>query len=79
MDKLDTLRTSAVRRADALADLVSQVLRHGDLPTTRGARPHLIVTITEQTLFDGKGLGITTTGEHLSRRRGPPDLLATPM
>jgi hypothetical protein len=33
-------RSPAVRRADALADLVSQVLRHGDLPGSRGAHPH---------------------------------------
>ncbi len=59
-------RSPAVRRADALVDLVAQVLRHGDLPSSRGARPNLIVTVTEQTLFDGKGLGITATGEHLS-------------
>ncbi len=62
----DTTRASAVRRADALADLVSQVLRHGDLPSSRGARPHLIVTVTQQSFTNGRGLGITTTGEHLS-------------
>jgi hypothetical protein len=59
-------RSPAVRRADALADLVSQVLRHGDLPTSRGARQHLVVTVTEQNLRTGRGLGITATGEHLS-------------
>jgi hypothetical protein len=60
-------RDAAVRRADALADLVELVLRHGDLPTSHGTRPHLIITVTEQTLFgDGKGLGVTATGEHLS-------------
>jgi hypothetical protein len=60
-------RDPAVRRADALADLVELVLRHGDLPTSRGARPHLIITVTGQTLFgDGTGLGLTATGEHLS-------------
>jgi hypothetical protein len=59
-------RDAAVRRADALADLVAMVLRHGDLPTSRGARPHLIVTVTGQAFTAGKGLGITATGEHLS-------------
>jgi hypothetical protein len=59
-------RDAAVRRADALADLVALVLRHGDLPTSRGARPHLIVTITQQSFSNGRGLGITATGEHLS-------------
>ncbi len=59
-------RSPAVRRADALADLVSQVLRHGDLPSSRGARPHLIVTVTQQSFTNGCGLGITATGEHLS-------------
>jgi Domain of unknown function (DUF222)/HNH endonuclease len=59
-------RSPAVRRADAMVDLVSQVLRHGDLPSSRGARPHLIVTVTEQAFTNGRGLGITATGEHLS-------------
>jgi hypothetical protein len=59
-------RDAAVRRADALADLVALVLRHGDLPTSRGARPHLIITITQQSFTNGRGLGITATGEHLS-------------
>jgi hypothetical protein len=59
-------RSPAVRRADSMVDLVSQVLRHGDLPSSRGARPHLIVTVTEQNLRTGRGLGITATGEHLS-------------
>jgi hypothetical protein len=55
-----------VRRADAMVDLVSQVLRHGDLPTCRGARQHLVVTVTEPGLRNGRGLGITATGEHIS-------------
>jgi hypothetical protein len=59
-------RSPAVRRADAMADLVSQVLRHGELPRPRGARPHLVVTVTEPVLRNGRGLGITATGEHLS-------------
>ena len=59
-------REAPVRRADALVDLVAMVLRHGDLPTTRGARPHLIITVTEQSFTNGRGLGITATGEHLS-------------
>ena len=59
-------RSPALRRADGLVDLVSQTLRHGDLPTSRGARPHLVVTVTEQALLNGHGLGITATGEHLS-------------
>jgi hypothetical protein len=59
-------RDPAVRRADALVDLVSMVLRHGDLPTSRGARPHLIVTVPEQTMTNGRGLGITASGDYLS-------------
>ncbi|HEX3825861.1 MAG TPA: DUF222 domain-containing protein [Sporichthyaceae bacterium] len=60
------IRSPAVRRADALADLVAQVLRHGDLPSSRGARPHLIVTVTQHAFTNGHGLGITATGEHMS-------------
>ncbi len=66
LDGQQDTRSPAVRRADAMVDLVSQVLRHGDLPTSRGARPHLIVTVTEQSFTNGRGLGITATGEHLS-------------
>jgi hypothetical protein len=65
-DQEKDTRDPALRRADALVDLVSMVLRHGDLPSTRGARPHLVVTVTEQNLCTGRGLGITATGEHLS-------------
>lgn len=59
-------RSPALRRADALVDLVAQVLRHGDLPTSRGGRPHLAVTVTEQGLRNGHGLAITASGEYLS-------------
>jgi hypothetical protein len=41
-------------------------LRHGELPISRGARPHLIITITEPALRSDRGLGITASGEHLS-------------
>jgi hypothetical protein len=59
-------RCPALRRADGLLDLVSVALRHGELPVSRGARPHLIVTITDQALRSDRGLGITASGEHLS-------------
>jgi hypothetical protein len=65
-DGVKDTRSPALRRADGLVDLVSQTLRHGDLPTSRGARPHLLVKVTEQSLRNGHGLGITATGEHLS-------------
>jgi hypothetical protein len=59
-------RSPALRRADGLVDLVAMTLRHGELPISRGARPHLIVTITEPALRSDRGLGITASGEHLS-------------
>jgi hypothetical protein len=59
-------RCPALRRADGLLDLVSVALRHGELPVSRGARPHLVVTITDQALKSDRGLGITASGEHLS-------------
>jgi hypothetical protein len=59
-------RSPALRRADGLVDLVAMTLRHGELPASRGARPHLVVTITEPALRSDRGLGITPSGEHLS-------------
>jgi len=38
--KQDT-RSAAQRRADALTDIIEQVLRHGDLPDAGGQRPNL--------------------------------------
>ena len=47
----DDLRTPNQRRADALADIVAQVLGAGRLPTVHGVRPHLGVLITPDTLL----------------------------
>ena len=68
-------RGPAIRRADALADLVAQVLRHGDLPTSRGTRPHLIVTVTEQAFTERPRARDHRHRRTPVRRRGPPDLL----
>jgi hypothetical protein len=37
----DDTRSAAQRRADALTDVIEQVLRHGDLPDAGGERPRL--------------------------------------
>ena len=47
----DDLRTPDQRRADALADIVAQVLGAGRLPTVHGVRPHLGILITPDTLL----------------------------
>ena len=43
-------RTPGQRRADALGELAHRQLRGGHLPTTHGQRPHLVVTVPEQSL-----------------------------
>ncbi len=53
-------RDPALRRADALVDLVTMTLRHGELPTSRGVRPHLVITLGDAPLAGTAG------GEHLS-------------
>ncbi|MGQ0464979.1 MAG: DUF222 domain-containing protein [Sporichthyaceae bacterium] len=59
-------REPGQRRADAIADLVERTLRFGNLPSTRGHRAHLIVTISEENLRSETGFGTTTTGETLT-------------
>ena len=59
-------REPGQRRADAMRDLVARSLRFGDLPTTRGMAPNLIVTIDANSLLTGTGFGTTTTGELLT-------------
>ncbi len=59
-------RTPEVRRADAVMEIIRQVLRGGTLPTSRGERPHLFITATVGTLRTGKGFGHTATGEDIS-------------
>lgn len=43
-------RTAGQRRADAIGELAHRQLQAGSLPTTHGQRPHLVVTVPEQTL-----------------------------
>jgi hypothetical protein len=59
-------RTAGQRRADAMHDLMARSLRFGDLPAIRGHAASVIVTISEENLRTGRGLGITTTGETLT-------------
>jgi hypothetical protein len=66
-DGVPDSRTPAVRRADALVDLIAQALRFGEnLPASHGARPHIVVTISDTDLRNGGGFGVTATGEKIS-------------
>ena len=47
----DDRRTAAQRRADALVELATRMLQAGELPVTRGERPHVVLT----TCSDGLG------------------------
>lgn len=60
-------RSAAQRRHDALADVVRQFLRFGDLPTSRGVRPHLHVTASIETMRGDTAhpFARTATGEDL--------------
>lgn len=63
-------RTPAQRNHDALHELCNQFLRWGDLPETRGARPHVHITVTAPTIHgdngaDGKPFSRVATGEEL--------------
>jgi hypothetical protein len=49
------LRTPAQRRGDALMELVDRALDSGQLPTSRGARPHVTITGGLDTLMKVPG------------------------
>lgn len=53
----DDTRTAGQRRADALVELATRQLRDGNLPTTHGQRPHLIVTTSQDTITGGVHAG----------------------
>jgi hypothetical protein len=61
-------RSAAERRADALLDLCLRALNAGELPGSRGVRPHLHVTFTAATWHREPGAphGRCSTGEELS-------------
>jgi hypothetical protein len=66
-DGVKDTRTPAQRNHDALVELCSQFLRWGDLPKTRGNRPHVHITASIQTFKgdDGHPFARTATGEDL--------------
>src|ERR1700709_483761 len=61
-------RCASERRADALVELCSRALRFGDLPASRGVRPHLHVTMSAETLHGEPGAptASTSTGARLA-------------
>ena len=59
-------RVPAIRRADAMLEVVAQAMRTGRLPRARGERPHLVITATIDALRAGQGFGVTGSGESLS-------------
>jgi hypothetical protein len=66
-------RTPAQRNHDALVEVCTQFLRWGELPQTRGARPHVHLTVNWDTLkypagdggADGRPYSRVATGEEL--------------
>ena len=60
-------RTPEQRRYDAFVDLVGAGLKAGELPTTRGVRPHVTVTVPVDTLTgDADHPGVCVSGVTLS-------------
>ena len=60
-------RTPEQRRYDAFVDLVGAGLKAGELPTTRGVRPHVTVTVPVATLTgDADHPGVSVSGVTLS-------------
>jgi Domain of unknown function (DUF222) len=51
----EDMRTPGQRRADALGELARRMLGHGQLPTTGGERPQLLVTVDLATLLGAPG------------------------
>ena len=51
----DDERTGGQRRADALVDLATRQLQNGGLPDVHGQRPHLVVTVSADTLTGAPG------------------------
>jgi hypothetical protein len=56
------LRTAARRRADALLEVTDRVLTSGALPTNRGIRPQITVSVTAATLAGQPGTRPAQTG-----------------
>ena len=51
----DDQRSGRQRRADALVELASRQLQNGELPDVHGQRPHLVVTVSAETLAGAPG------------------------
>ena len=60
-------RTPEQRRYDAFVDLIGAGLKAGELPTTRGVRPHVTVTVAVDTLTgEADHPGVSVSGVTLS-------------
>ncbi|WP_020575877.1 HNH endonuclease signature motif containing protein [Actinopolymorpha alba] len=67
-DGLDP-RSPAQRRGDAFDELVRRYLDSGASPSQGGEKPHIVVTITDEDLVNGTGLGrLLRTGTYVSAR-----------
>jgi hypothetical protein len=55
-------RSHTTRTGHALVELARRALDNADLPSARGARPHIVVTATLPTLLDRPGAPAATTG-----------------
>ncbi|WP_020575875.1 DUF222 domain-containing protein, partial [Actinopolymorpha alba] len=67
-DGLDP-RSAAQRRGEALDELVRRYLDSGASPSQDGEKPHIVVTITDEDLVNGTGLGrLLRTGTYVSAR-----------
>ncbi|MEJ7772758.1 MAG: DUF222 domain-containing protein, partial [Geodermatophilaceae bacterium] len=65
------MRSPTQRRHDALIELARRQLQSGQLPSTGGVKPRIIITIPAQSLIDRTGAGRLNDGYQL-----PPSLAA---
>ncbi len=62
----DERRTYEQRKADAFTDVIDLAARTGELPTSRGQKPHITVTVPIDVLAGAAGTATTRYGSTLS-------------